>query len=77
LVEEDTMRQVVGELCRVARDRIVLTIRLGEQYVLKSNTATHDNRKFHALIRRYGWRVAEDVPVLKKGWHVLRLERSK
>lgn len=75
LIDEAAMCKVVTELCRVARERIILTIRLGEKYIPKSNTATHDEKKFLALIRRLGWIIAGDVPVFRAGWHVFKLER--
>jgi ubiquinone/menaquinone biosynthesis C-methylase UbiE len=75
LIEEHAMRQVVAELCRVTRTCIILTIRLGGKYVLKVNTATHDAKKFTALLTKCGWRAAEDKMIFKQGWRVLRLER--
>lgn len=73
LIDEKAMRAVVKEMTRVARHTIVLTIRLGDAYVEKSNTATHDRRKFFSLVRTCGWQVAADAPVFDAGWHVLRL----
>lgn len=76
LIDEKAMRAVVTELCRVARDRIVLTIRLGDRYAPKVNTATHDEKRLRRLIGERGWRIAEDVPVFRAGWRVMRLERK-
>jgi len=74
LLDEKAMRAVMHEICRVARSTIVLTIRLGDKYVLKSNTATHDTLLWRALIRRQGWQLANELPVFKQGWHVIKLQ---
>ena len=76
LVPQDTMEDAMHELCRVTRYRIILTIRLGEEYVAKSNTATHDKRRFMALIKRLGWQMLENKPIFRQGWHVLHLGRK-
>lgn len=73
LVDDPTMRKVLGELCRVAEKRIVLTIALGDEYVLKKTTAIHSRRVFLREIKRLGWTITSDVQVLK--WHVIRLRR--
>lgn len=75
LIDEEAMRKVVTELCGVARNRIVLTIRLGTKYVPKVNTATHDSRKFNALVTRLGWCREEVVPIFEQGWVVMQLGR--
>lgn len=77
LIDERAMRRVMNELMRVARSRIVLTIRLGEKYVPKSNTATHDERRFLTLVKKGGWRVTKSVSIFKAGWAVIKLERQK
>jgi ubiquinone/menaquinone biosynthesis C-methylase UbiE len=76
LIDEKAMRQVVEQITRVADRMIVCTIRLGPKYVCKSNTATHDQRKFKALITSCGWRIAETVSVFEQGWQILRLARG-
>lgn len=76
LIDEHAMREVVCELCRVTRRRIVLTIRLGPRYVPKSNTAVHDEKKFRRLVESLGWHVAETVPFREQGWNIIRLERK-
>lgn len=76
LIDEEAMRSVVRELCRVARRAVILTIRLGDVYVNKSNTATHSRKKFFALVNRLGWSVLETVPVLRAGWTIVRLGRD-
>lgn len=75
LLDAHALDAVMRELCRVARRAVILTIRLGDEYFNKSNTATHHRRRFNALIKRLGWRVAESVPVLNAGWVIMRLER--
>lgn len=74
LIDEEAARQVVRELCRVAVETIILTVRLGEKYVPKSNTATHDERKFRALLSRLGWRSSAEEKIFDAGWTVMRLE---
>jgi ubiquinone/menaquinone biosynthesis C-methylase UbiE len=76
LIEEAAMQQVMKELCRVAQHCIILTIRLGDTYVLKVNTATHDTKKFHSLVAKCGWETAEQRLIFTKGWTVLRLQRK-
>lgn len=76
LVDQHTMYLTMKELLRLARRQIILTIRLGEIYVPKSTCATHDEKKFRELVNRSGWKIAEDVPIFKAGWTVLRLERK-
>lgn len=75
LIDEAAMRAVMKEMMRVTRRCIILTIRLGEKYVAKSNTAEHDSRKFKDLIKRNGWRIAEQVPVFNAGWFIIRIEK--
>ena len=77
LIDEPMMHAVVKELCSITRREIWCTIRLGEKYVPKSNTATHDRKKFMALISRCGFRVEESTPIFNAGWVVLRLMRKK
>lgn len=77
LVDQDTMRRAVRELHRVLRagGRLVLTIRLGPEYLPKSNTATHDERAFRSLVKRLGFATTRDEPVFNAGWHVMQLEK--
>ena len=76
LIEEDAMRQVMCELFRVTRKHIILTIRLGTKYIAKVNTATHDRAKFKRFIRYHDWWVANQRPIFKQGWFVIRLHKS-
>ena len=78
LIDEDAMRAVVKELCRVARRAVILTIRFSAgAYRPKVNTAEHDRRKFNALVTRLKWRVSESVPFRDAGWEIVRLERRE
>lgn len=76
LIDEEAMRATVVEMMRVARRAVILTIRLGDKYVAKSNTAEHDERKFLALVRKGGWQVGERVPFRDAGWWIIKLERK-
>ena len=76
LIDQDAMRAVMRELTRVARRAIILTIRLGEAYHNKSNTATHDRRRWFALVNRLGWSVVETVQFRDAGWTIARLQRD-
>lgn len=76
LIDEDSMRAVMGELTRIAKRTIICTIRLGTKYVCKVNTATHDQKKFKHMVTRAGFKVVRDVPVFSEGWHILQMERG-
>lgn len=76
LIDEDAMRRVVRELCRVTRRAIICTIRYGDKYVPKVNTAEHDRSKFRALVRRCGFEIHEEVPIFEAGWHVVQMRRK-
>ena len=74
LIDEDAMRQVVKKLMSVSDKAIICTIRFGPKYVPKSNTAEHDEKKFRALVKKHGWKVAKAIPVFTQGWHILVLK---
>lgn len=76
LVPDDAMRDSMAEIVRVVRKHIILTIRLGAEYEPKSNTATHDQRKFEALCKRLGFNITERQPIFQQGWFVLLLEKA-
>jgi ubiquinone/menaquinone biosynthesis C-methylase UbiE len=76
LIDEEAMRQVVKEICRVAKQTVIFTIRLGKKYILKVNTATHDENMFEVFIKRQGWLIAEKQPIFNQGWYVIRLRRK-
>lgn len=76
LIDEDAMRAVVKELCRVTRGHIICTIRLGDSYVAKSNTAEHDAKKFRALVKRCGFHISKTERFREGSWHILLLERT-
>jgi ubiquinone/menaquinone biosynthesis C-methylase UbiE len=74
LIDEVAMQRAVQELCAVTRHTIICTIRFGERYILKVNTATHDEAKFKALLKKCGWNIVESQPIFKQGWFVLKLK---
>jgi ubiquinone/menaquinone biosynthesis C-methylase UbiE len=76
LVPQDTMQAAMHELARVTKHHIILTIRLGERYIAKVNTATHDGRRFAMLCKRLGFETLEEVPIFQQGWRVILLERK-
>lgn len=75
LIDEKAMQDVMKSVCERAKS-VVLTIRFGDKYLPKSNTAEHDRKKFMALVKKLGFVVEGDHPVFKAGWHVLLLRRS-
>lgn len=77
LIPEETMQSAMRELCRVTNNAIVLTIRLGPEYLPKVNTATHDHDRFLSLIQEMNWQIIKDVPIFNKGWHVFKLSCDK
>jgi ubiquinone/menaquinone biosynthesis C-methylase UbiE len=76
LIDEEAMRKVVTELARVSRRFVICTIRLGDKYVPKSNTAEHDAKKFRALVAKLGFTIAKQAQFREGSWHVLLLERK-
>jgi ubiquinone/menaquinone biosynthesis C-methylase UbiE len=77
LVDEEAMRAALTEILRVTRRAVVLTVRLGPEYVLKTNTATHHESRFFSLLHSRGWRIQKTVPIFNEGWQVIKLERSR
>jgi ubiquinone/menaquinone biosynthesis C-methylase UbiE len=76
LVRWAAARRMLGQACRVARSRVIVTAQLGRQARTGSNTATHRLDQFLALVSDLSWRVAEDRRVTGVGWHVMRLEKD-
>lgn len=74
LIDDKAMREVVTKLCKVSRRAIICTIRLGPTYVPKSNTATHDEKKFRAHLKKQGWKISKSVPIFTQGWFVFLLK---
>lgn len=74
LIDEAAMLSVVKRLIEYTDKAIICTIRLGDEYVPKSNTATHDRAKFEKLLKKFGWKVAKRVPVFNQGWFILLLK---
>lgn len=75
LIDEISMQKVTREFMRVARCTIICTIRFGTRYIPKVNTATHDVRRFNALIKKGGWEITERNKIFEQGWEVLKIER--
>lgn len=75
LIDEKGLYAVLDNLNKIAKRRIVCTIRFGVKYEPKSNTAEHDEKKFTGWLKRRGWQVTRRVPVFNAGWHVLQLDR--
>lgn len=76
LIDEEAMRAVVTEMARVSKKYIICTIRLGENYVPKSNTAEHDRNSFKRLIKRLGFKIEKSAQFREGSWHVLLLKRT-
>lgn len=74
LIDEAAMLGVIKKLMGVTTGAIICTIRLGDDYIAKSNTATHDQKKFRRVIKRKGWKIVKSVPVFKQGWFILLLK---
>lgn len=75
LIDERAMRKVMKKLYTCTDTAIICTIRLGETYIPKSNTATHDEAKFREQMKAAGWKVVKKVPVFNQGWFIFQLER--
>ena len=76
LIDEKAMHEVVAALCGQC-DAVVCTVRFGEKYVPKSNTAEHDEKKFRAHVKKLGFVVEQEYPIFKQGWCVLLLRRKR
>lgn len=75
LIDEADLATVMRELTRVTRRRMILTIRLGVKYHSRSSMATHDEKKFRALLKKLGWKVSNEEIIFSKGWHVMQLDK--
>lgn len=75
LIDEAAMRAVMIALMNRIDRAIICTIRFGKTYIPKSNTATHDEAKFRALLKQHGWRIRQAIPVFKQGWNILLITR--
>lgn len=73
LIDEEAMRSVMKKLFACTDKAIICTIRLGNTYIPKSNTATHHKMEFNRMIRKAGWTVADHVDVFNQGWVILQL----
>lgn len=77
LVDEQTMRKMLLEACRVAGARVICTIQMRDKPRRGLNVYTHDKNKFLQYVKQLGWYPAEIHKITGAGWHVLRLERAK
>lgn len=79
LMEESILHKVMRKLAACVRvgGYVVFTIRLGVKYVAKSNTATHNERKFRLLLDNLSLKVVHEEPIFKAGWLVFVTQRSK
>jgi ubiquinone/menaquinone biosynthesis C-methylase UbiE len=75
LIDDAAMYNTMVELCRVTSKNIICTIRFGEEYVPKSNTAEHDIRGFMPFVERQGFKVSKFKQFREGSWHILLLER--
>jgi 2-polyprenyl-3-methyl-5-hydroxy-6-metoxy-1,4-benzoquinol methylase len=76
LIDDVAMRSVLKTLFRCTDRAILCTIRLGESYIPKSNTATHDKARFLRTVTKAGWQVQEDFPIFNQGWSLLHLVKA-
>ena len=76
LLKEKEMSDVMRQICRVARSRVVLTIQLGPKFSSTPDVQTHNERRFGELVTDLGFLCAEDHKITGAGWHVMRLERA-
>ena len=76
LVKESVMRIMLGEICRVARNDIILTIQLGKTFRAGHDTATHNENKFRRLLGKLGWRVLSERKLTGAGWYIMHLVKE-
>ena len=76
LIDEDAMRATMTELARITKRTIICTIRLGDKYVPKSNTAEHDSKKFRALVKKLGFSIEKSEQFREGSWHVFQIKRG-
>lgn len=77
LIPWESVHRAMTQLSGVVNEQIVLTIRLGEKAVTKSNTATHADKDWKRLLARLGWVERERTPVFRAGWYVIDLRRAR
>lgn len=76
LISEAEMQRAVGELCRVARKTVVLSIRLGDTPWRRRASITHTDEAFAAAIPE-GWAVDANLDLLDQGYRMIRLSRRQ
>lgn len=78
LVEPEALVKCFKELTRVTSGHMICTVRLGPEYYSNSAMATHDEKKWCSMVRKYGWEVVRDeTEPFVKGWHLMLLRRKK
>jgi ubiquinone/menaquinone biosynthesis C-methylase UbiE len=74
LISEDEMKRAVGELCRVARVGVVLSIRLGDQPTRRKMSITQTFEAFNSAIPD-DWHMSDALDMQDSGYKMIRLER--
>lgn len=74
LIDESAMYDVLTKLMKHSTRGIICTIRLGPEYVPKSNTATHNEKKFRRFLEKQDWKIAKSHPVFAQGWFIFLLK---
>lgn len=74
LIDEKAMYEVLAKLMERSKVAIICTIRLGPEYVPKTNTATHNERKFKKFLEKNEWKIAKSHAVFTQGWFIFLLK---
>lgn len=74
LIDEKAMYQVLEKLMERSTVGIICTIRLGPEYIPKSNTATHNEAKFRKFLAKKEWKIAKSHLVFTAGWFIFLLK---
>jgi hypothetical protein len=69
------MQDIVKELTRVAKNLMIVTIQMRDEYYEGKDTVTHVDKKFLSLVKRLGWDVTDKRKLTGAGWYVVKLER--
>jgi ubiquinone/menaquinone biosynthesis C-methylase UbiE len=76
LLPEAQMKKVIAEITRVTKKLCIITVQLGKEYQGK-DTATHDDAKFRAVIKKLGFEIEDQKRLTGAGWYVMKLAREK
>jgi ubiquinone/menaquinone biosynthesis C-methylase UbiE len=71
LVPEKSMQDIVKELTRVAKNLMIVTIQMRDEYYEGKDTVTHVDKKFLSLVKRLGWDVTDKRKLTGAGWYVV------